>query len=82
MLTGDTVIHAKEGDSIFAPRNVPHSFVNVSSTTSRALVTIVPGVIEEFFVEVGELPPGPPNPALIGPLLEKYGLEFEHPAAH
>jgi uncharacterized cupin superfamily protein len=39
----------KAGESIFAPRNVPHCFKNCSSKPAKYLVVCTPGDIEAFF---------------------------------
>ena len=59
---GDDVIHAKAGDTVFLPRNVPHHFKVVSPVAATTLV-LTPGHFEYFFeaitfpIEGDEVPP-------------------------
>ena len=59
---GDKTIHAKAGDYIHLPKNVPHTF-KLLSDTAETLLVITPGGFEEMFVECSrpalalELPP-------------------------
>lgn len=48
---GGDFYRLKAGDSIFAPRRVPHAFANISPT-GRLVIGFQPaGTIEEFFAE-------------------------------
>ena len=59
---GEKTIHAKAGDYVHLPKNVPHTFKLVSDTAETLLV-ITPGGFEDMFVQcsrpasVVELPP-------------------------
>jgi quercetin dioxygenase-like cupin family protein len=48
-----SVIHAEPGDTVFAPRGVPHAFRNIHSGISRMLVGVCPAGAERFFAEAG-----------------------------
>jgi len=68
---GDKTIHAKAGDYIHLPKNVPHTF-KLLSDTAETLLLITPGGFEEMFVECS-------RPALameLPPLAEKLPKEF------
>ena len=50
---GDVLHEAKAGDSVFGPRNVPHSFAKVGEGEARLLMFFQPaGKMEEFFTKV------------------------------
>lgn len=50
---GDVMHEAKAGDSVFGPRNVPHSFAKVGEGEARLLMFFQPaGKMEEFFQKV------------------------------
>lgn len=51
-INGKAVV-ATAGTSLCGPRNIPHSFRNVSGKTAKILVTITPGGIETFFEAAG-----------------------------
>ena len=50
---GEKKFAASKGATIFAPRDVPHSYRCVSRMPGRLLVTHTPAGLEEFFEEVG-----------------------------
>jgi mannose-6-phosphate isomerase-like protein (cupin superfamily) len=52
---GDEIHEAKAGDSVFGPRNVPHSFAKVGEGEGRLLMFFQPaGKMEEFFRKISE----------------------------
>lgn len=59
---GDKAIHAKAGDYVHLPKNVPHTF-KLLSDTAETLLIITPGGFEDMFVQCSrpalrmELPP-------------------------
>lgn len=68
---GDRTIHARAGDYVHLPKNVPHTFKLLSDTAETFLV-ITPGGFEDMFIECS-------RPALtmeLPPLGEKPPKEF------
>lgn len=67
----------KPGDSLLAPRNVPHVWAHVGSGIGRILVAFAPaGKMEAFFREVtkgGAMPPQDPK------LWQAHGMELVGP---
>ena len=56
---GDDVFNAKAGDSVFAPRQVPHTYARVGEVNGRMLMMYQPaGNMEAFYLEAGQLPNG------------------------
>ncbi len=59
---GDKQFHAKTGDYVHLPKNIPHTFALISDTAST-LMLMTPGGFEEMFIRCGrpaeamELPP-------------------------
>jgi len=52
---GDEIYHAKEGDSVFGPRMVPHAFAKVGDGEAKLLMTFQPaGKMEHFFKAISE----------------------------
>jgi len=72
---GDELKTAGPGETAVVPGSVPHTFANMSASPSRMLIILSPGGFESYF---GELAPlitaGPPDPAVIGALAERYGV--------
>jgi len=52
---GDEIYHAKEGDSVFGPRMVPHAFEKVGDGEAKLLMTFQPaGKMEDFFKAISK----------------------------
>lgn len=71
---GQEKYHLQKGDSIFAPRNIPHVWAYVGDGVGKILIVFNPaGQMEEFFREVTKanaMPPKDPE------LWKKYGMEL------
>lgn len=50
---GDETMLLKQGEYLFAPRGIPHHFVNTGSSEAILIETATPSGIEVFFAEVG-----------------------------
>jgi quercetin dioxygenase-like cupin family protein len=81
---GDEVIHAQAGQTVFAPRQVPHHF-HIESEAVRFLTLITPGQFAEHFLQSsvpvaarGPLTPpqGPPPAEVIQALTRQLQHEF------
>jgi mannose-6-phosphate isomerase-like protein (cupin superfamily) len=53
MTIGDRTVIGDSGSFFFGPRNMPHRWTNVGSTTGRLFFVYTPSGIEEFFLGVG-----------------------------
>ena len=78
------------GQSLVAPRHVPHAFRNVGASAGRMIVVVTPAGLEKFFAEVGvplpsaDSPPLEPTAADLARLMEaapRYGLTLLPPPA-
>jgi mannose-6-phosphate isomerase-like protein (cupin superfamily) len=77
-LLGEDVVYAGVGDLAFKPRNQWHTFWNPDDRPCRILEIISPGGFEGFFEELAGLMAGPElDPAQLGELGARYGLEFD-----
>jgi len=74
-------IIAGPGATVFAPRGSRHTFQNIGDKPSRAITTVVPGGLDLFFAEFEKAVPrgATPDPAKLGPLFAKHGLELLGP---
>lgn len=85
---GDKVSIIKAGESIFAPRQVPHQF-QINTVSARFLTLITPGNFLGYFMqfsfpaaeELQVIPPQGPPPAehlayMVTELNQKYGVLF------
>jgi len=78
---GKTVL-AKEGSTLFAPRDIPHTYRYVGSGPGRLMCVITPSGFENFFEEIGALTPEEQQD--ISRVLEiagRYGLEILPPGS-
>ncbi|PIF70451.1 cupin domain-containing protein [Flavobacterium sp. 2] len=66
----------KAGDTIFLPRQIPHSFKVVGEQNAKAIVTIIPSGIEEMFTQLNLLPAGPPDMKKILDICGSFGITF------
>src|SRR5438270_4856695 len=77
-LLGDDVLEAGPGDLVFKPRNEWHTFWNAGDSPCRILEIIAPAGFEHFFGELVDMGGvAEADPALLGPLCERYGLEMD-----
>ena len=77
-LLGDDVVYAEVGDLAFKPRDQWHTFWNAGDEPCRILEIISPGGFEHFFDELGAIVEAPEfDPAQLGELGARYGLEFQ-----
>jgi quercetin dioxygenase-like cupin family protein len=68
------------GGYIIKPRGEVHAMWNAGSTRARMIEVISPAGFEGFFREMSDLTAeGPPDPAEMARLSEKYQLPFEQP---
>lgn len=76
---GET-IHAGPGCSVYAARGTSHTFQNVGARTGRMLVVAQPSGLDLFFQDLCAAAAGDkPEPSLMLPVFEKYGLELLGP---
>ena len=77
-LLGDDVVEAGPGDLVHKPRDQWHTFWNAGDEPCRILEIISPGGFEHFFDELGSMLETPDfDPAQLGELGARYGLEFQ-----
>jgi len=83
-------VRAAVGSCVFAPRDIPHTFKNVSDKIARFVVFITPAGLENFFAAISkplasrEAAPPPVTPDEVQKLLAlapQYGLEILPPPA-
>ena len=72
---GKTTI-LKAGDLAFGPRGVPHSWRIVGDQKAKVILSVFPSGIEDMFVELSQLPPGPPDFPKVAEICGRYGVNF------
>lgn len=71
---GGQTIAAPAGAIATCPRDIPHTFRNVGTTTGRLLLTVIPGRFADYFLEVDRLPDH--DHATIKRVAARYGCEI------
>lgn len=71
---------ARAGDTLFAPRGIPHTYRCISAGGGKLSVVLTPAGFENFFAEIGALTPTQQQdiPQVIE-IARRYGLEFLPP---
>jgi quercetin dioxygenase-like cupin family protein len=78
--TGGKVLRLRPGDSIYAPRNVAHTFRNPGPSSARMLIMATPAGIEHFFEEIDrEIGGSPPDMPRLVAILDRHGIELVRP---
>ena len=76
---GDEQYHLLPGDSLFAPRNVPHVWAHVGDGIGRLLIAFQPaGRMEAFFDEMTRVT-DPPASGQMQAIFEAHGMEMVGP---
>ena len=75
---GNDVVYADEGDLVYKPRNIWHTFWNATDEPARLLEVISPAGFEQFFVELAALLKSRPEDLeAVAALNAAYGLEID-----
>jgi quercetin dioxygenase-like cupin family protein len=71
---------AKQGDTLFAPRGIPHTYRYAGKTPGRLMTVITPAGFEEFFEEIGAMSPEQQQDIpRVRAIANNFGLEFLPP---
>jgi len=74
VVTGNKIYRLKSGDTIYLPKNVPHSLKAIED--SKLKINLVPSGIECMFEELDFLPQGPPDFEKVTEICKRYGVTF------
>ena len=78
--SGDREVVLGAGGYITKPRGELHTMWNAGTTPARMIEVISPAGFEHFFRELAEIvAAGPPEPAQMAELANRYGLQFGRP---
>ena len=77
---GEKQFVAKKGATIFAPRELPHTYRSLGKTPGRLMCVITPAGFEGFFEEIGALSPQQQQDIpRVMEIAKKFGLEILPP---
>ncbi|QDU62013.1 Cupin domain protein [Planctomycetes bacterium Pan216] len=71
---GEKRLIVQRGTTLVAPRDIPHTFQNVSKEVGKLHLTIIPGNFANYFLEVDQQPDN--DLASIRRLCAKYDVEI------
>lgn len=75
---GTEKMTVKAGDTVFGPRNVPHTWIQLSDTGKLVYLVQPSGTMEEFFSEFNQFK-GPPTEAEIQKIHQAHGMKVLGP---
>jgi quercetin dioxygenase-like cupin family protein len=85
-ISGDHRMTCGPGSFVFLPRDIPHGFRVVGSSSARFLILATPGGFEGFVTEAGEPaarlelpPPSAPDIGKLAAIAAKYRIEILGP---
>lgn len=77
---GGKIFRAGPGSVLNFARGTAHGFQNVGAIEGRTLWVVTPGAsFEQFFHELAQVPPGPPDVSALAALFGRYGMELLPP---
>lgn len=75
---GNDQFTAKAGDTVFGPRKVPHTWLQVSDIGKIGYMVQPAGQLEAFFLKMSELK-GPPTETLVKKIFHEHGMDVLGP---
>jgi len=71
------------GDRMYTPKGSVHAFANPHDAPAKALIILTPDIGAQYFRDIAEVVkvPGPPNPAAMAEIMNRYGLMIAPPKA-
>lgn len=77
-MVGEETMELSSGDTIFLPRNIPHTWIQLTNK-GRLVYAVQPaGTLEDFFVEMNDLKKPPTEQEAKG-IFEKHGMRLLGP---
>ncbi len=70
---GEDKMMVRAGDTVFGPRNVPHTWIQHSDKGKMVYFVQPAGTMEEFFAELGQLK-GPPTETQVQKIHQAHGM--------
>lgn len=75
---GDKEFTAKAGDTVFAPRGIPHTWLQLSEKGKQVYMVQPAGKLEEFFLKMNALK-GPPTEEFMRGMHKEHGMTVVGP---
>jgi len=68
-----------QGDYLWLPRDVVHTFRNAYDEESRVISVVSPAGLEGYYQALAELPPGPKDISKIKQIMADFGIRMQLP---
>jgi quercetin dioxygenase-like cupin family protein len=75
----DKKYNMQQGESIWLPRAIPHLWANSGDSDGKLILACQPGGFEKFFDDLGKVPAGQMNAAMMTEVMAKYGMKYMGP---
>jgi quercetin dioxygenase-like cupin family protein len=69
----------EQGDYLWLPRDVVHTFRNAYDEESRVISVVSPAGLEGYYQALAELPPGPKDISKIKQIMADFGIRMQLP---
>ena len=78
MLGGEDFV-LEQGDYLYLPRDVVHTFRNASDAEARVISVVSPAGLEGYYQALAEMPPGPKDIQVMKKIMEDFGIQLQLP---
>jgi mannose-6-phosphate isomerase-like protein (cupin superfamily) len=78
-LTGKIDVHLGQGDYLYLPRDVVHTFRNSYDEESRVISVVSPAGLEAYYQALADMPPGPKDIGKIKQIMADFGIMLQLP---
>lgn len=79
MLGGEDFV-LEQGDYLFLPRDVVHTFRNSSKSEARVISVVSPAGLEAYYQALADLPPGPKDISVMRGIMAEFGIVLQLPS--
>ena len=73
----DFTLH--QGDFLYLPRDVVHTFRNTSDAEARVISVVSPAGLEAYYQTLADLPPGPKDLNVMKQIMADFGIMLQLP---
>jgi quercetin dioxygenase-like cupin family protein len=67
----------EQGDYLFLPRDVVHTFRNSSNEEARVISVVSPAGLEDYYQALADLPPGPKDISVFKRIMADFGIVLQ-----
>jgi len=79
VLLGGEEFVLEQGDYLFLPRDVMHTFRNSAKEEARVISAVSPAGLEDYYQALADLPPGPKDISVLKVIMADFGIVLQLP---